>query len=152
MIKEIKEFQGKYRFLSNFWYCKITYSGIEWPSVEHAFQGMKCIDSVERKQILNAETPGAAKRKGGVIRIRADWEDVKLFCMLNLLKEKFKIPYLRAKLLSTGNAKLQEGNYWRDTFWGVDLKTGKGENHLGKLLMQVRGEIRKEIHTKVSER
>ena len=36
------------------------------------------------------------------------------------------------------DAELIEGNTWHDTFWGVDLKTGEGENHLGKILMALR--------------
>ncbi len=34
-----------------------------------------------------------------------------------------------------------EGNHWGDTCWGVDNRTGQGENHLGKILMQVREEL-----------
>lgn len=29
-------------------------------------------------------------------------------------------------LRSTGNAMLEEGNTWNDTFWGFNNKTGKG--------------------------
>lgn len=43
-------------------------------------------------------------------------------------------------LLRTGEQDLIEGNDWGDTFWGVDQ--GIGDNHLGKILMQVRTEIR----------
>jgi predicted NAD-dependent protein-ADP-ribosyltransferase YbiA (DUF1768 family) len=35
-------------------------------------------------------------------------------------------------------------NTWSDTFWGVDLKTGKGDNNLGKLIMKIRKENRNE--------
>ena len=41
--------------------------------------------------------------------------------------------------MATGNAVLVEKNDWGDTFWGVC--SGKGENYLGRLLMQVRKEI-----------
>lgn len=44
-------------------------------------------------------------------------------------------------LLDTGDAILEEGNHWNDTFWGVRLKNGQGQNHLGKILMQVRMEL-----------
>jgi predicted NAD-dependent protein-ADP-ribosyltransferase YbiA (DUF1768 family) len=43
-------------------------------------------------------------------------------------------------LLETGDAELIEGNDWGDTFWGVC--GGKGNNFLGKLLMEVRKELR----------
>ena len=44
------------------------------------------------------------------------------------------------KLLDTGDTELIEGNNWHDTFWGVCK--GKGQNNLGKILMEVRKDIR----------
>ena len=46
---------------------------------------------------------------------------------------------LAGLLLSTGNAELIEGNWWNDTFWGICR--GKGENHLGKILMNIRNQL-----------
>ena len=39
-------------------------------------------------------------------------------------------------LLATDDMEIIEGNVWGDTFWGVC--DGKGENNLGKVLMEVR--------------
>lgn len=64
---------------------------------------------------------------------------MKLRVMELLLRQKFQIPELGAKLLSTGSAELVEGNHWGDTFWGVYNKVG--HNHLGKLLMKIRSEL-----------
>lgn len=49
-------------------------------------------------------------------------------------------PYLALQLLRTGSEDLAEGNWWGDTFWGVDLRTqpAQGQNHLGKIHMKVR--------------
>jgi len=44
--------------------------------------------------------------------------------------------YLMDKLISTGDEILEEGNNWKDDFWGI--YKGKGENRLGKILMEVR--------------
>ena len=137
----IKEFQGKYRWLSNFWMCPIRYAGVIWPSVEHAFQGTKNLNSIYQRKILNCRTPGEAKKLGKTVILRSDWEDIKIFCMTELLRKKFSIPDLRERLLETGTEYLQEGNYWNDLFWGVNLRTGKGKNNLGKILMKVREEI-----------
>jgi predicted NAD-dependent protein-ADP-ribosyltransferase YbiA (DUF1768 family) len=52
-----------------------------------------------------------------------------------VVKIKFSEPGLGAKLLATGDAELIEGNTWNDVWWGVNEKTGKGENWLGKILM-----------------
>jgi len=134
----IKEFQGRYRFLSNFWLCKISYEGRVWRSVEHAYQAAKCKLEEDKLSIFDIVKPGEAKRFGRIVRMRQDWEEVKLSIMEALIWEKFKDSTLRQWLINTGNKTLQEGNHWHDTFWGVDLQTGQGENHLGKLLMKVR--------------
>ena len=52
------------------------------------------------------------------------------------------IPALAAALLATGDAVLQQGNTWGDRYWGKDLRTGEGENHLGRLLMERRDLLR----------
>lgn len=59
--------------------------------------------------------------------------------MRKCLKEKFKDPYLQESLIETGTAKLIEGNFWNDTYWGIC--NGIGENHLGQLLMEIRNDI-----------
>ena len=139
MIKVIDSFKKEpYRFLSNFYYCKVLYDELLYDSVEHAYQAAKTQHQEEREWIKSAKTPGEAKRRGQKITIKKDWEYVKLGVMSLLVKRKFKTPKLEEKLLATGNAELIEGNYWHDTFWGVC--NGKGENHLGKILMQVRKE------------
>jgi predicted NAD-dependent protein-ADP-ribosyltransferase YbiA (DUF1768 family) len=61
--------------------------------------------------------------------------------MANCIEQKFNIEPYRTKLLETKDEYLQEGNRWNDKFWGVCLKTNKGENHLGKLIMSVRGAL-----------
>jgi len=61
--------------------------------------------------------------------------------MHGLLQQKFKHGSpLADLLLKTGTQDLVEGNTWGDTFWGVCR--GKGKNHLGRLLMLVRQELR----------
>lgn len=135
----IKEFQGKYRFLSNFWPAEVDYNGYLFPSVEHAYQAAKTFD--EDAQVEIAEmTAGQAKRRGKTVTMRPDWDKIKTSVMFSLLRKKFSKEPLRGSLLATGEQQLEEGNYWGDTFWGVCK--GKGENHLGKLLMRVREELR----------
>jgi ribA/ribD-fused uncharacterized protein len=75
--------------------------------------------------------------------MRPDWKEVRLKYMKALVKLKFEQnPELASLLCSTGDALLEEGNYWNDYYWGVDFKTGRGQNHLGKILMEVRTELR----------
>ena len=123
-------------FLSNFHLCEIIYEGIKYPSVEHAFQAAKSKDPDERIRISKISKPDGAKSAGKKVKLRDDWEKVKVDIMKNLLLIKFKNSELRDKLISTNDKELIEGNTWRDTFWGV--YRGKGKNILGKLLMSVR--------------
>lgn len=63
-----------------------------------------------------------------------------LSVMETLVREKFtRHPALAAQLLATGDLELVERNHWRDTFWGIC--DGRGENHLGRILMKVRTEL-----------
>lgn len=144
---KIDSFNGKYRFLSNFSDSElkeIAEDGtvIVYPTVEHAFQAAKSMDIQTRVRVSKEATPGDAKHAGkrnGYVILRADWEEVKDGIMLGLLRQKFSDPTLKEKLLATGDAELIEGNNWGDDYWGVC--TQRGQNKLGKLLMQVRNEI-----------
>ena len=92
-------------------------------------------------EILRILSCPEAKRLGGRIPIRYDWESVKLDVMETLLRDKFtRHADLRILLLDTGDRELVEGNTWDDRFWGVC--EGVGENHLGRLLMKIRAELR----------
>ncbi len=137
-MKCIDTFDGPHRFLSNFWPCSIVYDGVEYPSVEHAYQAAKTTDIEKRLAISKLATAAAAKKAGRNVALREDWEQVKLAVMTELVSLKFIYPDLLQQLLDTDNAELIEGNWWGDTYWGVC--DGKGENHLGKILMKIRDE------------
>ena len=62
--------------------------------------------------------------------------------MEEALRKKFSDPGLRKALLDTGDEYLEEGNTWRDEYWGVC--NGIGKNRLGKLLMKIRDELRQQ--------
>jgi len=143
----IKQFQGQYRWLSNFWNCRIEYNGRVFTSVEHGYQYSKCVTQEDKDRMFATTKPGDLKRLGRKIKVRPDLNDVKLEIMEGLVRQKFQDPVLREKLISTGTEELQEGNRWGDEFWGISFKTGKGENHLGKILMKVRDELRSKTKT-----
>jgi len=132
----IARFTGSYRFLSNFWPARVELYGIEYPSVEHAYVAAKTLDASQREHIRQLEKPGDVKRYGRKLVLRPDWNDVRLYIMEDLVRQKFEDPELRKLLLATGDQKLIEGNTWGDRFWGVC--DGVGENHLGRILMRVR--------------
>lgn len=140
MPEAIKEFSGEYRFLSNFHPCIIEWQGGTYPTLEHAYQASKTFVLKERQMICTSQSPARAKRLGRKVKLRSDWESVKDSIMRALLRTKFRLGSELAKqLLGTGDATLIEGNWWGDTYWGV--YEGRGQNHLGKLLMQVRSEL-----------
>lgn len=142
-MDKITEFDKEFAFLSNFFPAAVTFEGVMYPTVEHAFQAAKTTDQTLRSEFLACATPGAAKRKGRKITLRPDWERIKNTVMLTLVRDKFAShPDLKQKLLDTGHAELVEGTRWHDTYWGIDLETMQGQNHLGRILMQVRDELR----------
>lgn len=138
----IGTFKGPYRWLSNFHLCTIVYEGIEYPSTEHAFQAAKSTNSAVRRWICESPTPSVAKARGKELDLRPDWEEIKIDVMREITRIKFQHADLRERLLMTGQQELVEGNTWGDNFWGVCR--GVGHNHLGKILMEVRAEIRRE--------
>lgn len=136
-MTSIRGFSGEFTFLSNFEPCEIISDGILFKSVEHAFVAAKTLDRDTKLKISQIRTPGQAKRFGRKsLKLREDWEQIKVQIMFELLQQKFSMEPFKAKLLATGNSHIEETNNWNDTFWGVC--NGVGQNKLGKLLMSVR--------------
>ena len=141
-MKVINKFDGNYEFLSNFAGCNITDAdGICYPTVENAFQANKTLDKDERLKFTTL-TAAQAKKYGKCVKLRPNWEDIKVDVMRYLLFKKFTQPEFFELLMLTGDAELIEGNTWGDTFWGVC--NGRGMNMLGSLLMEVRAVLRAE--------
>ena len=137
----IKSFNGYYYFLSNFYECPITIDGVTYKNSEAAFHGHKCPEL--RYKFINLN-PRDAKRLGRSVKLRPDWEQVKDDVMRKVIRAKFtQHDDLKQKLLATGDAVLEEGNTWHDLYWGVDANTRQGKNTLGKILMEIRDELRK---------
>lgn len=140
--EKIEFFAGPYRFLSNFHPSPIFYEGISFPTVEHAYQAAKTEDVLDREIISKTTSPAAAKRMGRNVKMRSDWEVIKIDIMLELVSQKFENLELRRSLLATGDDELIEGNTWGDTFWGK--VNGVGHNELGNILMYVRARLRRQ--------
>jgi ribA/ribD-fused uncharacterized protein len=134
----ITELIGEYRFLSNFWSCFIVYDKVTYPSVENAYQAAKCLRPSDRPYFETCKASDA-KHRGRVVTMRPDWDEVKLEVMHFLVRQKFENEPLRTKLLETAPQSIEEGNWWGDKYWGT--VNGLGENHLGKILVQVRDDL-----------
>lgn len=140
----IESFTGQYRWLSNFWPCLVTLDGVQYSTVERAYQAAKTLDPIARDAIRFTHTPGRAKLLGRQLVLREDWSSVRLGIMESLVREKFSDPLLGCYLRETAPRRLVEGNDWGDDFWGATRNpSGRltGQNHLGEILTRVREEL-----------
>ena len=138
-MEAIKQFFDAYAFLSNFYNAPVSYNGLIYQNSEAAFQAQKEIRDEDRKKYTRMN-PSQAKLAGRQCKLRKDWEEIKEQTMYEIVKAKFtQNEALTRLLLATGDAYLEEGNWWHDTIWGVC--NGVGQNKLGKILMRVREEL-----------
>ena len=141
-MENITRFRGEYEFLSNYYEAPLTYKGFAYGSSEAAYQGAKCGEA----ELFSGLRPHQSKVEARKLPTREDWDDVKLEVMEEIVRAKFtQNEELAERLLATGDAIIVEENSWHDTFWGVDGKTGEGCNHLGKILMKIRDELRETV-------
>lgn len=104
----------------------------------------KSFDPNYKDQIRISQTSSQAKRIGAKTKLRDDWEEVKIQIMYEVVYAKFsQNPELKKLLLETGDRYLEEGNTWKDTFWGT--VKGEGKNCLGQILMLVRMQLKGEL-------
>ena len=128
---------------SNFEECGVAVFGKTFRSVEAAFQSQKSTDDSEIEKFTTM-TAREAKRAGRSVKLRPDWEDVKLDVMYEACLAKFsQHEYLKEALLSTGDEEIIENTTaWHDNIWGncecSRCINREGKNLLGKTLMKVR--------------
>jgi len=127
---------------SNFSEHPVFIGGVIWKTVEHFYQAQKFIDPEVRNKIRLSQSPVLAKEiawDNKDIEVSV-WNMKKQSVMLTGLQAKFhQHPELKKVLLSTGNRIIYEYSY-NDNYWG-DSGDKKGQNKLGKLLMEVRFEL-----------
>ncbi|KYF79038.1 Swarming motility protein YbiA [Sorangium cellulosum] len=133
-----------YGFFSNFSRHPVTLKGKVWPTSEHYFQAQKFPGTRHEEEIRNAPGPGEAARMGRQRSrpLRPDWEQVKDDIMREVVRAKFtQHEELKRALLDTGDAELVE-HTTNDAYW-ADGGDGSGVNMLGKILMEIREELRR---------
>lgn len=168
----IVAFKGSFRFLSNFYACGTRFTievgehaiATRATTLEHAYQASKCRELADARVILGASSAAHARRLGRLraTPIRADWDQVRIATMRELIRQKFADGAMQVLLLATGERELVEGNDWGDRFWGATAATATertlpqgprdgfvvggvkyiGENWLGRILMERRSAIR----------
>jgi ribA/ribD-fused uncharacterized protein len=146
--QRVDKFFGEYRYLSNFFNCRVEHDGLSYGNAEAAYQAAK-VPAGESRHVFLSASPSEAKRIGRQMAINLKrWEKIKKRVMYEVVMNKFSNPYnvyLKRWLLETGTANLVEGNNWHDNTWGncICPRCGcvPGENLLGKTLMRVRSEL-----------
>ena len=133
----------EYGDFSNFAPFPITLKGKIWPTSEHYFQAQKFAGTEHEEAIRLEKSPMIAARMGRDRKkpLRTDWETVKDEIMREAVRAKFvQNAELREHLLATGGAEIVE-HTTNDAYWG-DGGDGSGKNMLGRILMEIRQEIR----------
>lgn len=133
-------FRNEYAFLSNMFKAEIRVNGLVFSCAEACFQSFKTEDKELRKKFQNI-SGYEAKKLGKSIKLRPDWNEIRLEVMEAVLKAKFKQhPELMVKLIAI-NEPIVEHNTWHDEFWGVC--DGLGKNNLGIILDKIRVDAQK---------
>jgi len=135
-----------YGAFSNLYRRSIVFDGVEYPTSEHAYQAAKPRKESIRKWLLSAPTPAlVAMAAHGLYYwdVSPDWSKIKFERMKSVLMAKYTQHIdLKDLLLSTKDAILIESTKIDNPvnrLWGQ--VNGKGQNMLGKLLMEVRDEL-----------
>ena len=131
--------------LDNFSSFKVEWNGYLYASLEEAYQAASFMGSDEElvEKVKKSHSADEAQRIAYANRDkqRTDWNEVKLEIMEELLRLKVEQnPYVKKKLLQTENYLIVEDSP-KDSYWGWG-EDRQGENHLGKLWMKLRNEIR----------
>ncbi len=142
-------------WLGNMFAAPITYNGQIWLTSEALFQALRFDDVTIREMIRNDKSPMGAKfmSKRKEYRTKRVVEPMSMEDIENMrlcLRLKFdQHSELREKLLKTGDHIIVEDvsarKGARHKFWGAVLTNDvlDGQNMLGKLLMELREELRK---------
>lgn len=155
--KSIIHFFGKKTPLSNHFPVTIEMNGRHYNSSEQLFflyEMALTEDTNGFAHIYNTTDPGQIKQysekriKTRSQELQEKWNEVKITMMENALACKFKNPRMKSYLLSTAPANLVESS--ADKFWGSGItltnsdpvnEDFEGENHLGRLLVNIRSKL-----------
>jgi N-glycosidase YbiA len=135
-----------YGCFSNFSAHGIELKGVWWPTSEHYFQAQKFAGTPHEETVRRAKSPKQAAEIGRERSrpLRADWEQAKDDIMREAVLTKFLTHKdIQQVLLDTGDEELIEATT-HDYYWGCGTNN-TGKNMLGKILMEVRAEIRSRL-------
>ena len=125
-VEKLTLYEGDNAFLASDAPATVYLDGQPFPSVTLAFNAAKDLHDRLR--------PG----------MQREWDDKRPALMRRLLRSKFANPQLRAALLNTSDKHLSHTAETADPYWHAP--GGKGENTLGRLLMELRAQLNKSYH------
>jgi ribA/ribD-fused uncharacterized protein len=155
----IERFRDENYYLSNMYMFTVPIlgpDGIEAHSTEQPYMASKFEDPEIRAKIMATKNGKAAKSLAnhfeeglGIPRVEG-WAEAKIPVMTTVVDMKFRANLdLAEQLIETGEQRITEGNYWGDRFWGVSpAGSNKGQNNLGRILMNLRRQLSEELHEK----
>ena len=138
-------YEDPHYYLSNFSAFQVEWRGQVWPTVEHAYQAAKFIDTYPTlaEEIRLCRSAHVAMKFAHEFedKIRPGWHSgAKADFMEQILRAKIaQHEYVRRKLLETGSQPLVE-NSPKDSYWGRGPDY-QGQNMLGTIWMKLRTEL-----------
>lgn len=140
---EINQFDGPYAFLS---LAHMSNESFDYRGVSYAtYAGAYCAQLKPEFQHTFAHLTNpydVFQLANTVLKPEEKTDIIAVENMREIINYRFSIPHFRSQLEKTGNFKLTFGNYFHDNFWGQclcdDCKSIRGENVLGKMLMDER--------------
>lgn len=146
-IRYYRASEKPYGAFSSLYRCDIIFEGQTFPTAEHAYQYGKPRKQVVQRWLMSAPTPALlAMAAHGLYYwdIAPGWSKHKVDRMRAVQATKFvQHVELWDLLLGTGDARLVESGTTDNEvnrFWGE--VNGRGENTHGKILMEIRAELR----------
>lgn len=133
--------------LDNFSAFSVEIDGVVYKTIEHAFQTLKFLETAPEvaKIIKNCKSPFEARLLAHQYKPmrRKDWGEIKYKVMEMLLTHKvLQNHYVKEKLINTNPYTIIEDcGEDDDKDWGCGLD-GTGENHLGKIWMKIRNNLK----------
>lgn len=136
-------YEHEFYTFSNISSFALEWKGSLYMTSEHVYHSERFDDEQMKEDIRRERSAHEAftyAQKNKYLS-RKEWGGEKLGVMKSILHAKVEQhPYVKKKLLESGERALVEDS-WRDDFWGWGPNKD-GHNHLGKLWMEVRNEVK----------
>jgi ribA/ribD-fused uncharacterized protein len=143
MTIKFYKIKDPYGYMSNYKKARFFIYDRWWNWVEAPYQAKKCDNQNDYELIYNAKTNNESRLLGQKVKMRYDWDQIKVEVMSECVLAKFlQHKDLRDQLMATGDEELVEDSPI-DYFWGCGAD-GTGKNNLGKVIMAVREKLKGE--------